>query len=230
LLVAVVLAAGALGHRSGEGGRAQLAQTTGGSNSNGGNSSSNNSNGSSSSNNSNGSSGSSNNSGSSGSSNGSSNSNSNGTGGPVVTTPGGGTVPGGAPVTTTPPGVSTSVPADKVKAARPTDCPSGTQPGVQCFRIKPTGDPRGARLPDGRVVVLPVGPTVNVDTGASTSNDIDQVIVVNNDNRVLSREPLNSRARQWILATLGLLLLVLVAAAVGAAIFRAGLRQGRDQT
>ncbi|HZN14013.1 MAG TPA: hypothetical protein VFB78_07090 [Acidimicrobiales bacterium] len=92
------------------------------------------------------------------------------------------------------------------------------------------GNPQGVRLPDGQVVPLPVGPTVNVDTGASTSNDVDQVVVINNDNRVVSREPVESRVRQWLLATFGLLVLVIVAAGVGAAIFRAGLRQGRDKT
>jgi hypothetical protein len=76
-------------------------------------------------------------------------------------------------------------------------------------------------------VALPPGPTVNVDTGASTSNDVDQRIVINNDNRVIDRGAVGRQIGQWILATFGLLILVLVAAAGGALIFRAGLRQGR---
>ena len=224
LLVAVVVAAALLGH-----GGHQFAQTTGGSSSNGssnGNSNSNNSNGSSSSNN-NGSSGNSN--------NGNSNSNSNSNNGTVV---GNGTVPSNtSPANTTagntaaptgPTGPPTTIAPNRVRTAAPADCPNGVNTsGVHCYRIDAKGNPGGARLPDGRVVVLPVGPSLNVDTGASTSNDYHQVIVVNNDNRVVNREAVGSRVSQWVLATLGLLLLVLVAAGVGALIFRAGLRQGR---
>jgi hypothetical protein len=220
-LLGVVIAAAALGHWTG--GHSGLAQTGGSSNSNSNtNSGSSSSNGNSNGNSNNGSS----NSGGSNSNNNSGSSSSN-TG---VTVPGGGTTPATATPATAGPSATpaTTVAPEKVKPAKSTGCPSDVdQPGVQCYRIRPTGNPGGARLPDGRVVVLPPGPSVNVDTGASTSNDIDQVIVVNNDNRVINREPLNSRVRQWFIATIGLLLLVLVAAAVGAAIFRAGLRQGR---
>ncbi len=249
LLVAIVLASAALGHWTRvDGGRAQLAQTTGGSNSGGGDSGSGNNSGSSgnsgNSGNNDGSSGSSDDNGSSGTSDndgssGGSEGSGGGGGGTGGTTPGGGTTPSGgtAPPGGTTPGGGTrpvpqtappSIPPDRVDQAKPASCPDDVQAGAQCFRIRPTDDPAGARLPDGRVVVLPPGPNINVDTGASTSNDIDQVIVVNNDNRVISRESLNSRVRQWMLATVGLLMLVLVAAGVGAAIFRAGMRQGRE--
>ena len=232
VLVGVVLTAGLLGHAARDGtGRAQLAQTTGGSNSNGGNSSSNNSSSGSSNSNSNSSSGSSNsssnNNGSSGNSNGSSGSNNNssnnngGTGGGTQATTGA-TTPGQAASATT-------IAPSRVQPARPTSCPDDATSGAQCYRVRVTDDPQGVRLPDGRVVALPPGPTVNVDTGASTSNDIDQVVIINNDNRVVGREPVSSRVRQWVLATIGLLVLVLVAAGAGAAIFRAGLRQGRDK-
>jgi hypothetical protein len=117
-----------------------------------------------------------------------------------------------------------------VRSAESTECPSDVDTvGARCYSIDAKGDPDGARLPDGRVVVLPVAPSGYVDTGAATSNDYHQVIVVNTDNRVIDREAVGRRVAQWVLATVGLLLLVVVAAGVGALIFRAGLRSGQGR-
>ena len=124
---------------------------------------------------------------------------------------------------------ATSIPEEQVEPAQPTTCPDNVAPGTRCYRLRPDRDPAGARLPDGTIVALPPSLNVDVDTGASTSNDVDQVIIINNDNRVIGQEPFRSAVRQWVLATIGLLLLVLVAAATGAAIFRAGVRQGQGQ-
>lgn len=235
VLVGVIVLGGLFGRWAGaDDGRVELAQTTGGSNSGGGGNSGNSGNsGNNRADGSSGSSGNSNGDSNNGDSNGDSNNgdssssgSGDGAGGTGVTTPGGG---GGGTNNTAPSGPEPSIPAERVEQAKSTGCPDDAGAGTRCFRVRPDDDTEGVRLPDGRIVALPDGPEVNVDTGASTSNDVDQVIIVNNDNRVIGQERAGRIIAQWILATLGLLVLVLVAAAAGAAIFRAGLKQGRKE-
>jgi hypothetical protein len=135
----------------------------------------------------------------------------------------GGTTDGGTAAPTTAPGAAptTTIPADRLAEAKPTDCPNGGAATTSCYSVDDPGDAEAVRVPDGKggVVVVPIVavPVVDVDTGASTSasSNVDlRVEIDNRTNSVVRVERRVDPVRQLALVTLAALLGLFVGAAV----------------
>ncbi|HET7488936.1 MAG TPA: hypothetical protein VFJ85_13485 [Acidimicrobiales bacterium] len=112
------------------------------------------------------------------------------------------------------------MPPSRVREGSPTSCGAGTAAGVLCFDVGNADGVDAVRIPNGAggFVVVPIvaAPVVAVDSGTSTSAASNVDLRVGVDVRtgdVVRVERRTDSRRQLALATIGILLLAVIAAA-----------------